>query len=106
LKYLDFLDDRKFAVWWVEQRLAFRPKSKLSLKFELKGKGIDENLIKEVLFETKVDEVKLAKDLIEKKRYKWEKLDNFEARRKMSEFLARKGFNWEIIRKILDINEE
>jgi len=106
LKYLDFLDDRKFAVWWVEQRLTFRPKSKLSLKFELKGKGIDENLIKEVLFETKVDEVKLAKDLIEKKRYKWEKLDNFEARRKMSEFLARKGFNWEIIRKILDINEE
>ena len=106
LKHLDFLDDRKFAVWWVEQRLTFRPRSKLSLKFELKRKGIDENLINEVLSETKIDEVKLAKDLFEKKKYKWEKLDSFDARRKMSEFLARKGFSWEVIRKILDINEE
>ena len=40
LKRLDFLNDRKFATWWIEQRLNFRPKSKRVLIQELRIKGI------------------------------------------------------------------
>jgi SOS response regulatory protein OraA/RecX len=39
--------------------------------------------------------------LIEKNKYKWEGLDEFTKKRKMSEFLGRKGFSWEVIEKIL-----
>lgn len=41
LKRLDFLNDKKFATWWVEQRNAFRPKPKRVLNQELRIKGID-----------------------------------------------------------------
>ncbi len=102
LKRLDMLDDRKFAQWWVDQRLSFRPRGKRALFAELRQKGIDRDLIKEVLDETKVDEEKIALNLLKKRNYRWKNLNKLEARKKMGEFLARKGFNWEIIKQTID----
>lgn len=102
LKRLGLLDDEKFARWWVEQRQSFRPRSKRILKHELRSKGINNDTIENVLFEVEVDEVKIAKDILNKKNYKWEKLKGFEKKRKMSEFLARKGFGWDVIKKVID----
>lgn len=102
LKRLNMLNDKKFAQWWVEQRLSFRPRGKRALAAELWQKGIDRDLIKEVLDETKVDEEKIALNLLKKRNYKWKSLNKLEARKKMSEFLARKGFNWEIIKRTID----
>ena len=100
LKRLDLLDDIKFAKWWVEQRLEFRPRSKRIMNYELRMKGIDRNTIEDVLSELKIDEIKIAKELLQKKKYKWEKFPRLEARKKMSEFLGRKGFGWEVIKKV------
>ena len=102
LKRLDLLDDSKFAKWWVEQRMNFRPKAKRILSQELRMKGIDRNTIEDVLSEIKIDEGKIARGLLEKKKYKWGKLDRLSAKKKMSEFLARKGFGWEIVKKAID----
>ena len=101
LKRLDFLNDEKFAIWWVEQRQSFRPKSKRILNQELRIKGISKEVVDEVLKEAEIDEKNIAKKLIEKKKYKWEKLDEFTARRKMSDYLAGKGFNWNVIKEVL-----
>lgn len=101
LKRLELLDDKKFAQWWIEQRTTFRPRGKRALFAELRQKGIDRDLIKEILDEVEIDEEKIARQLLEKKRYKWEKLPKFEAKKKMSEFLARKGFGWEIIKQAI-----
>lgn len=100
LKRLDFLNDEKFAAWWVEQRTSFRPRSARALRLELRQKGIDRNIIDDVLANIKIDETKIAKELVERKKYKWEKLDGFEKRKKISAYLARKGFNWEVIKKV------
>jgi regulatory protein len=105
LKRLDFLNDEKFAYWWVEQRKNFRPKSVRVLKFELRQKGIDRKIIEKVLSETKVDEVSIAKKLVEKKKYKWQKLDEFTARRKKSDYLLRKGFKWNVISQVIKGSE-
>lgn len=99
---LDFLDDEKFATWWVEQRNNFRPKSKRALNQELRIKGIDRETIEDVLAETKIDEAKIAKEMLEKKKYRWKNLDKYEARKKMSAFLARNGFGWDIVKKTVD----
>ncbi len=99
LKRLDLVDNEKFAQWWVEQRVQF--KSKRELKYELRSKGIDKNIIEDVLSEVKIDEEKIAKELLEKKKYRWEKLPRLEARKKMGEFLARKGFGWELVKKVV-----
>ncbi len=101
LKRLDFLDDAKFAVWWVGQRLQFKLKSKRELIYELKSKGIDKNIIDDTLAEVNIDEVKVAKKLIDKKKYRWEKLEGFEARKKMSTFLAGKGYGWDIVKQVI-----
>lgn len=99
LKRLELIDDESFAKWWVGQRTSFRPKGKKALFFELRKKGIDRKTIEEVLSEAKIDEEKLAKETLEKKKYKWEKLPKWEKRKKMSDFLARRGYNWSVIRK-------
>ena len=101
LKHLELIDDEEFARWWVEQRLLFKPKSKRILNDELRAKGIKKDTIEDVLDSSEVDEVKIAKDLLEKKKYKWEKLASLEAKRKKSDFLVRNGFSWDVIRKIM-----
>ena len=102
LRGLDLIDDKKFAVWWVEQRTTFKPRGKRALGAELRNKGIKKEIISEVLEETEVDEKKIASELLGKKAYRWKNLPKLEARQKMGAFLARKGFNWEIIEKVLN----
>lgn len=102
LKRLELLDDRKFAVWWVEQRNSFRPKSKRVLSNELLLKGIKKETIEEVLLEIKLDETKIAEKELERKAYKWEGLDKKAAKRKKTEYLLRKGFGFNIVEKILN----
>ena len=63
---LNLLDDKKFAKWWVDQRLAFRPRGNIALKSELIQKGIDREIIESVLL-SKEEEISLAKKLLAKK---------------------------------------
>lgn len=100
LKHLELLDDTKFAKWWVEQRQNFRPKPKRILSIELRIKGIKKEIIDEVLGEEIVDEEKMAKELIAKKAYKWESLEPREVKQKISQYLAGKGFSWDVIEKV------
>lgn len=106
LKHLELLDDAKFAKWWVEQRQAFRPKPKRVLSIELRTKGIKKEVIDEVLGEEIVDEEKMARELINKKAYKWKNLEPRLARQKMSQYLAGKGFGWDVIGRVIDESED
>ena len=106
LKRLDFLNDTKFAVWWVDQRLQFKFKSKRELIAELRMKGINKNIVDDVLYDVKIDELKMAKKLIEKKKYKWDKLGGLEARKKMSTFLAGKGYGWDVVKEVIKVRED
>lgn len=101
LKRLELPDDEKFARWWVGQRMNFRPRAKRILNYELRRKGVDKNIIQDVLSEIKIDEEKIAKELLEKKKYRWKKLEKLEKRKKMSEFLGRKGFGWGTIKQVV-----
>lgn len=102
LKRLNLVDDLSFTKWWVEQRASFRPRGERALRSELWKKGIAREAVEEVLSEIKIDEEKVARKLLEDKKYKWENLPTLEARKKMSDFLARKGFDWETVKKAID----
>ena len=101
LEKLELLDDQKFAKWWVEQRLEFKHKSKKDITFELRQKGIDTNIIKNVLDDSEIDEIKIAKELIEKKSYKWARYEEEERKQKITQYLAGKGFSWDIISNVI-----
>jgi len=106
LRQLSLLDDEKFAKWWVEQRQSFRPKPKRILNNELWIKGINNEIIKKVLGEEEINEEKMARELLKKKMYKWKNLEGFELRQKMSQYLAQKGFSWEIVEKVVKLQVE
>lgn len=92
-----YLDDEKFAKWWVSGRKSSRPISSLKLKSELAQKGIKADLAQRVISEdfTKEDELTALKKLIEKKK------DKYETEQKLMSFLASKGFNYSQIKEAL-----
>lgn len=102
LKHLELLDDVKFAKWWIDQRIQFKNKSKRVIQMELRQKGIGKEIIDEVFSETVIDEEKMAKELLAKKIYKWKNLEPREAKQKISQYLAGKGFSWDVIEKVVD----
>ena len=96
-----FLDDRSFACQWVENRNEFRPRSKMALKMELKVKNISEEIIESVLAD--INEEKLAYRAAKKYSHRLENYDQFSFRKKLSSFLARRGFSYGNINPVVDL---
>lgn len=100
LKEDKFLNDTEFAEWWIDQRQEFKGKSKYVIKNELSEKGIDKQTI-ETTLDTAKDDYETAKELFEKKKRRFENYTGDEYIKKVTGFLQRKGFSWDIIQKIL-----
>ena len=90
------LDDLSFAQMWIENRNEFRPRSHRMLAIELKKKGIQSDIISQIIEETTSDEV-LAYTAAKKQARKYKHLEWQEFRRKLSSFLARRGFSYSTI---------
>lgn len=109
LKKQNFLDDEAFARGWVRQRAQFRPKGKTALKFELVQKGISSEMIEKVLAEEQEDvpdQLTQAKRLITKRIEKLKGASRQEIYNKVGAFLARRGFDWDTIKKAIDTSLE
>ncbi len=104
LKKKGMLSDEQFAKMWVEARRKSKQKSKIALKAELYQKGIDHELIDEVLDEeiTPESEEQLAKQALEKKMRVWKNLPISEFKKKSYEFLMRRGFEYEIVKGVVE----
>ena len=95
LKQERFAGDADFARTWVENRSAFRPRSRRALVFELQRKGLDEENIQAAVGE--VDEERLAYSAAAQRAARYEGLAWEEFRAKLSSFLARRGFSYDLI---------
>lgn len=96
------LGDHEFSRLWIENRTLSSPRSKRALEFELRNKGVDRLIIQDALSSLE-DETPLAKAAAEKysRRLKTLPFDLF--RRKLSGFLARRGFSYGIIKEIIPV---
>ncbi len=102
LRQYKYLDDQEFTRWWIEQRMTFRPFGKRRLSLELRQKGISKEIIEEQLGSLKNEDLsQLAEKLAKKKLKALKGLPYFEARTKLTAFLARRGFRWEIIKEVV-----
>jgi regulatory protein len=104
LKELNLLNDYEFAVWWVDQRNTFRPKGKNLLKLELTKKGVNRDIIQKVLEETTTNESEWEKAyMITAKRGRTlRRFEKDEVKEKLTAFLSRRGFSFEVIRSVVD----
>jgi regulatory protein len=98
LKRGGLVDDENFAELWVENRSEFRPRGSHALRMELRQKGISEQTISDALAE--IDEETLALKAARKQARKYNQLEWFEFRKKLTGFLARRGFNYGVIAEV------
>lgn len=104
LKKTKLLDDKEFTRWWFDQRTTFKPSGRWLLVAELRKKGIDKKIINQVLANKLSGslEKKLALKAACKKLSSYQKLPRLEFKQKMSAFLARRGFSWEVIKEVVE----
>lgn len=105
LKEKKFLNDESFARSWVLNRARLKPKGKSFLKFELRQKGITDEIIQKVLAEVQEEipnELEQAKSIISKRMERLKGAPREEIYQKVGGFLARRGFSWDIVKKAID----
>lgn len=92
-----YINDRRYAEQFILSRSNNKPRSKSILISELISKGVEQNLAKEVVTASGLEDADLLTSVY-KKKYKDEKF-SIEDRKKV-DFLRRKGFNWDEITKL------
>ncbi|MFZ6026331.1 MAG: regulatory protein RecX [Chloroflexota bacterium] len=93
------VNDNRFARNFVEARATFRPRSRRALRVELRQRGLQEAQIAEALAD--VDEGAMAYQVALKQGRRLQALAWQEFRQKLGAFLARRGFNYEVIAPVV-----
>ena len=89
-----YLDDEKFAEYYVENRFVKKGISQKRLKMELFKKGVAAEIVEEVLANSERDEVEEAKKIIAKKRGRYDD-------EKLIAYLCRQGFPYQLARSLI-----
>ena len=90
-----YIDDEKFARWWVENRNLRKGTSRRKLQAELAAKGVPGSVASVVLTETTRSDGDELSKMIEKKRAK------YPDEQKLIAYLARQGFSYDDIKSAL-----
>lgn len=92
------LNDAEFARRWAENRSEFRPRGARALRVELRQKGVSDTSIEEALHG--LDEESLARQAAARKARLLAKLEWPEFRNKLSAYLSRRGFAFDVINQV------
>ena len=92
-------NDDQFARAWVENRTVFRPRSRRMMAMELRQKGLDDEAVSAAI--ENVDDEALAYEAAQKKVARYKGLEWNEFRKKLSDFLARRGFAYSMIAPVI-----
>lgn len=87
-----YVDDKKFAEWYVQNRFVKKGVSKKRLEMELLGKGVTSDIVAEVM--SARDDEEEIKKVMQKKRAKYD--DD-----KLIQYLCRQGFSYELAKKVV-----
>jgi len=97
LDRLDFVNDRTFAEFWIETREQFKPRGAHALKNELRMKGVEREVVDELVDDEQDEERALragrkkAMSLVNTPN-----MDYARFRNRLGSFLQRRGFGYEV----------
>ncbi len=100
LQQAGLMDDGGFARFWVENRQAFRPKSAVALRAELRRKGVAPETAQAAL--AGLDEPAAAEQAARQGARRLRGAQAEEFRRRLEGYLARRGFDYTIIRTVVE----
>jgi regulatory protein len=92
------LDDMAFAQYWISNREQFKPRGSYALRHELRQKGVESSIIDALLEE--VDEAEGGYRAAVKRLARWKRLPSNVRRRKMGDYLRRRGFGYATIEQV------
>lgn len=100
LRQLKLIDDLEFAKTFINSRKNYSGKSKKLIYSELIKKGVNNNIV-ENLIETTLSDYDVAIKNVLKKLPRWQHLDVNSKNKKIYEFLTRRGFDYEVVKKVI-----
>ncbi len=100
LREQSLLDDEAFAQFWKENRESFSPRSQWLTKLELKRMGVTNNAIEQVV--AGMDDGENAYRAALQKTRRGTPADYPSFRRRLGDYLRRRGFNYEVIGHTLE----
>lgn len=89
-----YLDDRKFAEYYIENRFIKKGISRRRLELELRKKGLNQELINQTFTASSRDDVAEIKKIIAKKQGRYDE-------QKLMQYLIRQGFDFELVRNLV-----
>lgn len=92
-----YLNDKEFIIEYVRSRVASKPRSKFLMTRELKMKGVTQEDVDEYFQTNTLNEQELATRALIKVIGRWESLHPLKRKKKAYDYLARKGFSYDII---------
>ena len=96
LREQNLSDDFTFAQFWKDNRLSFKPKSKRLIKKELRDKKVAAEIVEQVTDD--IDDEEIAYNLGFSRMHILAHLDYPDFRRRLTSYLAYRGFGYEVIR--------
>ena len=104
LKRAGEIDDAKFARFWINSRAHLKPVGNIVLRHELQAKGISDSLIEATLTErgAAYDEYEVARQMADERIGRLRNIDRRKAMKRLYDFLARRGFAFDTISRIID----
>lgn len=97
---LGYLDDAAFARFWVDNRSTFKPMSPRALRYELRQKGVPDEIIDTALEPVNPEEAAYAAAQPRATRYQGATRAEFQ--KKLAGFLQRRGFSYGVCREAID----
>ena len=101
LKDRNLINDKRFTQLWAESRIK-KGYGRWRIQSELEQKGVNREMADEILKDlySGIDEVQIALDLVEKKR--WVSKEPPRLTERVSNLLRRRGFSFEVISNVVE----
>ncbi|MFH1663129.1 MAG: RecX family transcriptional regulator [Chloroflexota bacterium] len=100
LKEQDLINDSDFARFWRDTRQSFSPRSQWLTRVELKQKGVPGEIIDQVVGD--INDIDNAYHAAKKKACSLVTADYQDFRRRLGEYLKRRGFGYSVIIKTIE----
>jgi regulatory protein len=98
----DLVNDRSFATFWIENREQFSPRGVRAIKNELRMKGVDRDVVDELIEDEEEKDEELALRAARKKALSLTQnpsMDFNTFRNRLGSFLQRRGFNYDVSKR-------
>jgi regulatory protein len=105
LKAHNYIDDDNYISCYIKDRMKFNPMGRFRIKKELEEKGVQKNLIENNHEYNCIEEIPVIEDLINRKLSRYN-LNDSKDKRRIINYLIRRGFGFENINSVLGHHNE